>query len=132
MSDRAEPPKTRTSGSETRQRQALLGFRATPTEHAEIAARAERAGLTVSGYLRALAFGKDTPQPRAAKRPPVEKQALVNLSAELGRVGNNINQIARHLNQGKDFEAGAFAHYYAKLDAILDAITAALSGGKKP
>lgn len=131
MSDRADKPAKAKSGSETRQRQAVLRLRVTDAERGEIEARAERAGLSVSGYLRALVFGKDTPQPRAAKRPPVEKQELVKLSAELNRVGNNINQIAHHLNQGKGFETGVFAHYYAKYDAILDAINLALSGGKK-
>jgi len=131
MSDRATKPTKPKSGSQTRQRSKQAVLPCTAAERAEVAARAERAGLGVAGYMRALVFGKDTPQPRGAKRPPVEKQALVNLSAELGRVGNNINQIARHLNQGKGFEAGVFAAYFAKYDAILDAINEALSGGKR-
>jgi hypothetical protein len=134
MSDRASPPtdptQRSTSGSETRQRKTFLHMRATPEEKADIEARAERAGLSVSGYLRALAFGKDTPQPRAAKRPPVEKQTLVKLLGELGKIGSNINQIAKRANEGRGFEAEAFAVVYAELRHLNNAILEAL--GKDP
>lgn len=105
----AEPQATKKSGSETRQRETFLHLRATLAEKAEIEARAERAGLSVSGYLRALAFGKDTPQPRAARRPPVEKETLVRLLAELGKVGSNVNQIAHAMNAGKITDHPALA-----------------------
>jgi hypothetical protein len=54
-------PKTTKSGSETRQRQKQIFLRVTDAEHAEIETRASRSALGVSGYLRALIFGKDTP-----------------------------------------------------------------------
>lgn len=136
MTDRAtpadpKPTKPRAHGSEKRKRQKYLRFRATVEECAEVEAKAAKSGLSVAGYLRALTFGKDTPQPRAAKRAPVDKQELVRLRGELGKVGGNINQIAHHLNQGKAFESGPFAVFYAKLDKILDDILAALGRGER-
>lgn len=134
MSDRAskqaDPAQRGKSGSESRQRKTFLHMRATPEEKAEIEARAEKAGLSVSGYLRALAFGAATPQPRAARRPPVEKETLLRLLAELGKVGSNINQIARRLNQGNEFDAGPFAELYARLELVNAALLEAL--GKEP
>jgi hypothetical protein len=118
------------SGSEKRERQKQVFFRVTDVERAEIEARAERAGLTVAGYLRAAVFGAATPQPRAARRPPVEKETLLRLLAELGKVGSNINQIARRLNQGKEFDAGPFAEFYARLEFVNTALLEAL--GKEP
>jgi|CXWL01.1.fsa_nt_gi hypothetical protein len=126
MSDPAGEPKKAKSGSETRQRQSKLFMRATEAEKAEIEARAERAGLSVAGYLRALAFGKDTPQPRAARRPPAEKAELVALRYELRKIGGNLNQIAHAVNAGQGFDAAAYARLCAEHLAALKTIRAAL------
>lgn len=101
-------------------------MRATAEEKAEIEARAARAGLGVSGYLRAVVFGKDTHQPRAARRPVVEKEELVKLRYELRKIGGNLNQIAHAVNAGKGFDAPGFAEIYAAHLAALRAIMAAL------
>lgn len=113
-------------GSEKRERDKLICWRVTAGERAELATCAERAGLSVAGYLRALAFGKDTPQPRAARRPPVEKQELVRLQYELRKIGGNLNQIAHALNAEQGFNAPAFAEIRAEHLATLKAIRAAL------
>ena len=84
----------------------------------------------MSGYLRALAFGKETQQPRAAHRPPVEKEILGRLLGELGKIGSNMNQLAHHANRGKGVEIGIFADLAAELRATNRAILETL--GKKP
>jgi len=130
MTDPAPPTTRSKSGSQTRQRKDKATLPCTAAELAEIETRAERAGLTVAGYLRALVFGQDTEQPRAARRPPVEKAELVSLRYELRKIGGNLNQIAHKLNQGKDFDPRAFAALYAEHAAALRAIMEAL--GKEP
>ena len=40
--------------------------------------------------------------PRAVKRPPVEKAQLARLLGAIGKLGSNVNQIARALNEGRD------------------------------
>ena len=134
MSDRAkkptDPTKRQTSGSQTRERNERVILFANAAEKAEIETRAEKAGLSVSGYLRALAFGKDTPQPKAARRPPTNAAALGALRYELRKIGGNLNQIAHHLNQGKDFDSRAFAAIYAEQAAVLKAIMEALGRGE--
>jgi hypothetical protein len=121
---------TKKKKSETRQRQAAIRLRVTEDERAAIEARAEKAGLTVAGYLRACVFGKDTPQPRAAKRPTVDAEELTRLRYELRKIGGNLNQIAHALNQEKPFDAPAFAAIYAEHRAALVAVMKAL--GKEP
>ena len=122
---------TKKTKSETRQRQAAIRLRVTDDERAAIESRAERAGLTVAGYLRAVVFGKDTPQPRAARRATIEAATLQRLLAELGKIGSNLNQIARRLNQGKDdIPAPIFAELAAELRAALRELLQAL--GKEP
>jgi hypothetical protein len=126
MNDPAQPEKATKSGSETRQRQERVFIRMTGAEKADLAQRADRAGLSVAGYLRSVAFGKDTPQPRAARRPPVEKTELVAIRYELRKIGGNLNQIAHAVNSGQGFNSGAYARLCAQHLAALDAILAAL------
>ncbi len=84
------------SGSETRRRSSIIGFRATDAERAEIEAAAERAGLTVGSYVRATMLS--APQTRATRRPSIEREVLAQLLAQLGRIGGNIHQISKALN----------------------------------
>lgn len=52
--------------------------------------------MSVNEYAKAIMLGSDY-------RPALSKEAckqLLNLGWELGRQGNNLNQIARHLNAG--------------------------------
>lgn len=91
------PPVTR-HGSETRQRPLVARMRCTPDEHAQLEAAAERAGMSVGAFMRNQCLG--TPGPRAIRRPPIERAALAQLLAQLGKCGSNLNQIARVLNSG--------------------------------
>jgi hypothetical protein len=88
-------PRTR-SGSETRQRGGIIGFRATPAERAEIEAAAERSGLTIGSYIRAVVLSAH--ETRSKRRPTIERQALAQLLAQLGRVSGNVYQISKALN----------------------------------
>jgi Bacterial mobilisation protein (MobC) len=124
-----QTPKAK-SGSQTRQRSKLAALPCTPAELEDVKKRAEKCGLNVSGYLRALVFGKDTPQPKAARRIPVELAALSLVRYELRKIGGNFNQIAHHLNQGKDFDKQAFDALCAEHAAVLRTILAAF--GRKP
>jgi hypothetical protein len=72
-------------------------FRCTAQDHAVIKAAAARTGYMVGPYLRALALG--SPGPRAARRPPVEREALARILGHLGKVGSNINQLAHGFNR---------------------------------
>jgi hypothetical protein len=81
------------SGSETRKRAPIIGFRATDEERAKIEADARRAGLTVGSYVRSRALKR--PETRAVRRPPVETAQLAKLLGMLGSVGGAIAQIAK-------------------------------------
>jgi hypothetical protein len=94
----------RKSGSETRQRSGIIGFRATAAERAVIEAAAERAELSLGSYIRSQVLA--APQTRAARRPVVERALLAQALAQLGRLNGNLYQIARHLNFGGTESAG--------------------------
>lgn len=73
-----------------------LRVRLTPDERAHIEARAAQAGLPLSEFARrAITGAKIAPPPTGEAVPPA-------LLAELGRIGNNVNQIAHAANIGRE------------------------------
>jgi hypothetical protein len=75
----------------------LINVRCTVEEQAAIRQRARDAGLSVGAYLRVQAL--DSAGPRAVRRPPVEREELARLLGHLGKLGSNINQLAKRYNQ---------------------------------
>jgi hypothetical protein len=96
VSETAAPASPRRRGTEKRQRARHVDVRCTDAELATIAAAAERAGLTVGAFMRQQAIG--TPGPRAMRRPIVQRVELAQVLGLLGRVGGNVNQLARAFN----------------------------------
>lgn len=86
------------SGSELRRRTATFTVRVTPEERDAIDALAMQKGLTVGAFLRAAALGNSGP--RAKTRIPVDEALLRQLLGQIGKVGGNLNQIAKRLNTG--------------------------------
>lgn len=118
------PPKK----SEKRLRTEVIFARVTPDEKAAFLARADRAGMATAAFMRAVAIGE--PGPRARRRPPVDHVAIRQLLGELGRVGNNLNQIARALNSEEKIGLPALREALASYLPLRDAIFVAL--GKEP
>src|SRR5208337_4397028 len=87
------------SGSDKRRRSHQSLIRWTDDEFTSITDKADKSGLAVAAFMRAAALG--SPGPRAQRRPPADHKALRQILGELGRIGNNINQIARALNSGE-------------------------------
>ena len=93
------------SGTDTRQRASQILVRLTDEELAAIDAKADRAGIARAAFMRAAALGAIGP--RAQRRPPADHVALRQLLGELGRIGNNLNQLARAGNAGLDVDGDA-------------------------
>lgn len=73
-----------------------LAVRLSEAEREIVVRRAQQAGLTLSKYFRAAILGPDY----VAKTDPAKRELLRSIGRELGRQGNNLNQIAHHLNGG--------------------------------
>jgi hypothetical protein len=86
------------SGSDKRRRSHQSLIRWTDEEFTSITDKADKSGLAVAAFMRAAGLG--SPGPRAQRRPPADHKALRQLLGQAGRIGNNINQIARALNAG--------------------------------
>jgi hypothetical protein len=74
----------------------FISVRCTAEDHAVITEAATQAGLSVGAYLRALALGSSGP--RAVRRPPVERTELARILGWLGKLGSNVNQIAKAIH----------------------------------
>jgi hypothetical protein len=64
----------------------------------------QRAGcLSLAGYIKSVVFAEDAARYRSRRQvPEMDAKLLAELLAHLGasRMASNLNQIAKHLNQG--------------------------------
>lgn len=90
--------KSKPSGSEKRQKNLFIRGRVNEEEKKEVVEKASKAGMTEGEFVRSRCL--DKVKTRAARRPTVELENLSRLLGELGKVGSNLNQIAKTLNAG--------------------------------
>jgi len=114
------------SGSETRQRSEGVRIRLTADELAEVKAAADRAGLAIGSHGRAMLLNGKAP--RAVRTPPVDRQALAQVLAQLGksRLANNLNQIAHALNSGDRHDTDALDRALREITDMRNALMTAL------
>lgn len=93
---------------------ALPPVRVTDAEHAQLSLQAERAGLTLTAYLRQRVMGGTV----TAKRGLADAQLL----SELNRIGVNLNQIARSLNRGQDHDPHQLGYILGHLVQVLEQV----------
>lgn len=122
-------------GTDKRQRTKQCLVRLTTDEHARLAEKADKAGMATAAFLRAAALGEAGP--RAQRRAPADKNALLRILGHLGRVGNNVNQIAHRLNLGEKAQLPsleeALGAYLEIRNAIFEALGhAPMSAPKGP
>jgi hypothetical protein len=74
----------------------FIAIRCTVKQHMAIKESAAKAGLSVGAYLRSLAVGH--PGPRSVHRPRPGDVPLARLLGHIGKLGSNVNQIAKIAN----------------------------------
>lgn len=116
--------RSKVSGTETRQRTRVVQVRLSEAEYSEITGRAEAALLTPASYVRDVVL--DAPAPRARRRPAIEAVQVARVLAQLGKVGSNLNQLARQANAGLPVPRDALARALADVSALRDAALASL------
>lgn len=82
------------SKSQKRKRLLSIHARVTPEEKAAVLEKAKAYG-GISAMFRTVAFEAKPPKSK------VDIQAMAQLLASLGKIGSNLNQIAKHLNSGR-------------------------------
>ena len=77
-----------------RQRKHCLHCRLLPDEKTTISTRAAQLGISVSQYLRQAALGAPHRPPKK-RLPTFAEKSLAQVLGQLGRVGNNLNQLTQ-------------------------------------
>ena len=102
-----------------------IAVRVTDDQWGKLDTKAAALGLKIGGYLRSLALG--SAGARTMKRASAERVELARLLGELGKVGSNVNQIAKAFNSVSAVpEAQALAAMRADLAAMRSAVVVAL------
>jgi len=91
------------AGTEKRQKTTTTTLRLTPAERAVVVAAAEASGLGPSSFARlATLQAAGGPAPNIRRKPDALRQDLARILGELGRIGSNVNQVARVANSTGD------------------------------
>src|SRR5580698_7297763 len=123
MTDEKPAPKNR-HGSEKRQRNKITPIRWAADEFNKVAAKADKAGLSLGAFVRAVSLGDAGP--RARRSRPINDQILIKVIGLHGKYGNNLNQIAYKFNANaqdalaSDFE-GALKEWEEIRDLMFEA-----------
>lgn len=89
--------------SEKRQKEKMVFARVSEKEHAQIKAKAEKLGLTISAFMRIQTLEKVTAETELC--PSLDHVLLGHILGQLGKVGSNLNQIAKWMNTGQQVGA---------------------------
>jgi hypothetical protein len=102
-------------------RTAHFSFQLTPSERVDLARRADDRGMVLAEFVRACCLLNHGAGENGATRPRLPEATA--LLGELGRVGNNLNQLARHANMSGSLpEASVLRDAIAELKATLNRI----------
>lgn len=121
-------------------RQFLVSFRLNGYEAAALDAARDTHNISRSrgDYARALILHylkKKVPEPAkpaklpARRLPSYDRQELSRILGQLGKIGSNINQLARFANQSNEFpEIDSISQIQADIASMRNEVTSALSG----
>ncbi len=85
--------------SSQRRLAASLRVRLSPDDASQIAAKARAADVSVSTYIRVATLGYGG-ESRQRRQPSNDDVAFAQVLAQLGKIGSNLNQLARAANCG--------------------------------
>ncbi|WP_165984071.1 MobC family plasmid mobilization relaxosome protein [Streptomyces sp. YIM 98790] len=103
--------------------------RYSPQEKQEILAAARRSGMPAGGFVAAASLAaarSDNPEAAVAHHRRTVRELMAS-NRQLAAIGNNVNQIARHLNSDGDKPAlAAFQHLIALVEAAIAGVDEAV------
>jgi len=102
-----------------------IEFRCTPAEKDTIVSLAGKAGADVSDYCRGRALRSDNQAKGKAQR-----LEYLDLLAQLGKIGSNVNQLARATNAGRTVPDAAILSALQEIERCGEALRASLRGDK--
>lgn len=114
------------SGTDTRKRRGSCSVRLDEKERAELERRAETLNQSIGAFIRFRCL--DSPGERAGRRSDRDREDLRRLLGQVGKIGSNLNQIARRLNQGDTQTRETIEQAIEDLGTVSKAVLEALKG----
>jgi len=103
-----------------RKRPVPFYFMLTETEYESLKTKAEDLGISKNEYARSCIF--------ETKIPQINKKDFKDLRFELNRIGNNLNQLTRNSNMGKDVDREELRKLRESFDDIEEKIMNQITG----
>lgn len=75
-----------------------ISFRVSDTEYRRLKAIADNLGISVPAFCKARA------QKARLKQPQIDREGARKIAVQIGKIGNNINQMAKKLHLGQSAE----------------------------
>lgn len=95
-----------------RKRNKQVSFRVNDDEYKQLQKKSEIANLSVPQYC------KDVSLEKTIREPGIDYKGASEIALEIRRIGNNINQVAKHLNSGFDVSQGQISGLQKGLNDI--------------
>lgn len=108
-------------------REAPISYRPPQAMRDEFYARADKSGLSVSGFITASIFGQDAG--RSQRKPSVERRDLVQLLAQCAAIRDQLSRLENAASENAEAQA-LFADAYRQLGEMRAACFKAL--GRTP
>lgn len=112
------------SGSNVRQKTTTTTFRLTPTERVAVATAADAAGMGPSTFARVSVLRAAGQKAPIRKRRDAIATVIAPVLGELGRVGNNLNQLTRHAHVGGRVDSDALTRLRNEAERLTRAVLA--------
>jgi hypothetical protein len=105
-------------------RTSALRVKLTPDEHAAVTAAGLKRGLGICSFARmtVVAAAGLQPSPAPRRKATADEKALARWTAELGVIGNLLNQLARTRNSGFDVDPVDVAEVRLELTKLREAV----------
>jgi len=113
-----KPKARKRSGSEKREKNCIIKFRARKDERDEMRANAAAAGLSLGSFLRGLAMPR--PRTRQVRRPRPDTKLFAQAMGRLGIYASNAHQLLKLANRGDIVYVEELADATRKLDEAAD------------
>lgn len=89
-------------------------------EYENLQMKSEIANLTIPQFCKDVALSKKIRQPK------IDREGALQIASELRRIGNNVNQVAKHLNSGENVSKGQITTLEKELNELWQLFNSAI------
>lgn len=103
-----------------RKRNRQISFRLSDQEYKNLQLKSEILSLSIPQFCKDVALSKKI------REPKIDNKGALQIASELRRIGNNVNQVAKHLNSGLNVSEGQIKALQEELGELWQAFNSAI------